>query len=657
MSEGTREIDQLVLVVHGVGDPAPGETVGLLARSLADPDSPLEESQQIVWLPEKAQSETEVSRFACHVRNLKMGDRRVEMAEVFWGDLSRVRKGFPGVIRGIFEIVFGLRYIAYVAADQPGRATEWLKRLGLISSRILHGPVLAVTFFLAILSMGVLASQLLWSESYKSVVWTQVVLGGCCGFAILAAEIGNRITQNRVLERYWFWVNVTAMFVAGLMFIKPTFLEPAMPELAFSVRPGLIWFCRILVVLLGFLWFVEMLVLGAMAACWLIATMNRRLYRPALHVSILLPALTVGIWGLGLPMSWVMAKEGIKRLGELEDFSRIFDEAIPLLGVQFLMMLTMTLVGVGVVIRYFTWRAKITVEEYLGGRKMPRLIIHEFLQGGLAVCTALGVFLVFLVGCLQLVGLKIEQYAAGMWLEEMNKYAIGALVPLGGLLIALVPKLRAGFDIVLDVVNHFYFRATSLRDALDHEDEFDIVETTFESGSLFFSRRDAIHIRLKRILTHYRDRLTQQTDLVLMAHSQGTMIAIEVLNDPELSWLKNRFESITLVTMGSPMSNLYQHYFSHLYPPLENEQWDELRQRVDRWENFYRVDDYVGREIEFPTIDSSHQQGLASESTPVYINHAFGPRGHLGYWTDREVLKILRTTLKREVPRSDLKAA
>src|SRR5690606_19018281 len=121
-----------------------------------------------------------------------------------------------------------------------------------------------------------------------------------------------------------------------------------------------------------------------------------------------------------------------------------------------------------------------------------------------------------------------------------------------------------------DVMNHFYFRATQVQDAVNC-DEFDILESTLESGALYFSRRDAIHLRVKKTLAHFRDKLETRPKLTLISHSQGTMIAIEVLNDPELAWLSSSFSEIRLVTMGSPFAHLYQHYFQHLYPQLEAE--------------------------------------------------------------------------------------
>ena len=652
MSGNESKIDKLVLVVHGVGDPEPGETLGIFARSLAEDHHPLGERQTTIWLPEKSKNPNYVTTFPVHVRNLENEAERVELAEVFWGDLSRVWRGLPGTILGIFQILFGLRYVAYVAADQPGRAAFWLKRLGLNCSRILHGPVLAVTFFMLILATAVAGTHMMWTHSYKSVLWTQIVMACCCAFAMVVSAIGSKLTSSRVIQRFWFWVNVTAIFVAALIVVKAVWMDSAYPEVALNagVRPGIIWYCRVLVVLLGFLWFTEILLMLGMGICWLGALTHPRAHRPALHIAFLLPTLSVGIWGQMLPMMWIAVNRFANRLLKLPELDHLFHEAIPLLGTQFFMAVVMAIAAALIGFRFIRWRAKNGISEFADGARPPRLIVHGFVQLVLAICTIVGVSLVLGIGMMEFQGISHREFWFGRLMAEANKYAMGILVPTSVMSAFLIPRLRPVFDIVLDVTNHFYFRATH---ALDDDDEFDIKETTFEQGTLFFSRRDKIHVRLKRILNFYRDTLQDnRPELIVVGHSQGTMVAIEVLNDPELSWLPTQFTAVKLVTMGSPLSNLYQHYFRHLYPPLDSPFWSSLRKRTDRWINVFRIDDPVGTELHFPESRlapleerDSTDVGLcidAKAKVQVYSNHPVGCRGHINYFNDCEVLAVLK---------------
>ena len=127
------------------------------------------------------------------------------------------------------------------------------------------------------------------------------------------------------------------------------------------------------------------------------------------------------------------------------------------------------------------------------------------------------------------------------------------------------------------------------------------------------------------------------------------MVAVEILNDPEMAWLSSSFSKTSLVTMGSPLTYLYQRYFGHLYPSLNEPYWDNLRQRIDRWLNLFRIDDFVGQEVDFPvqTITKTPQSLMANfgASMPESSAHPLGLRGHINYWDDEEALKVLRREL------------
>jgi hypothetical protein len=652
--------DQIVLVVHGIGDPEQGQTLNLLGRSMADPQRPFVEMPKTIWLHEKSDESNHVQTFPVQQTKVHFENRNIELCEAFWGDLSRVGRGWLGVLRGIFEIIFGMRYVAYVASDQTGRPAFWLKTLGLMSARILQGPVLAVTVFLGLLIAAVCGTHVVWKQSHTYANWPQITILACGAFAWIAAEIGSRVTRSRVVERFWFWMNATTVFVTGVMLVRLFWLDQCYPQIAHTceVHPGVMWYCRVLIVLLGLLWFVEIQVITAMAICWLFAVGNRKNNRPALAIGFLLPALAVGFWGQAIPMSWLAIKESVGALENLSHFSQVFDDTIPFLGIQMIMMLVLMLTLGTVLIRYAFWRTREPESAFESGRKAPRLIVHPSLQMMLAVCTCLGVVLVSSLWLMNTFGSNQAYAETGMakTLATANGYAISIVVPLGGLFVFFLPRLRPGFDMILDVVNHFYFRPTNVSDVLDDDDEFDIAESTFENGQLFFSRRDGLHERLRRILAHYRDLYSHQPELVIVSHSQGTMVAIETLNDKDLVWLNNAFRSVTLVTMGSPFSHLYQHYFGHFYPSLEAPFWTSLRRRVDRWVNIFRVDDYVGNEIDFPTrLGAAANQASAhqpsSTGTQAFVsemdckNVPVGARGHVSYWTDREVLETLRSEL------------
>ena len=83
-------------------------------------------------------------------------------------------------------------------------------------------------------------------------------------------------------------------------------------------------------------------------------------------------------------------------------------------------------------------------------------------------------------------------------------------------------------------------------------------------------------------------------------------------------------DKLTLVTMGSPLTHLYQHYFPLLYPNIGSPQWDGLFQNVGKWINVYRINDFVG----------THVECRESPTGLVPANFYVGSRGHTYYWSD-----------------------
>lgn len=654
--------DHVVLVIHGVGDPQPGDTLSLFARSIAHFDQPLVERQEVIWLNEKCESGIQVQTFGAHLRHLSFGRENACLSEVFWGDLSRVRRGLVGAGLGLIEILFGIRYVAYVAANQTGAAAMALKRLGLLATNVLHGPVLAITFFLALMTITLAGTELTWTNSFRAEFWARILMFGCCGVASGAAELGQKLTRNSGIRSFWFWVQILSVYMLGLVLVKIFWLDSRLPGLLATdqIKPGLIWYCDVLVMFLGLLWLAEMLIVMAMGICWITAVIRPGVHRPGLHVAFLLPAMAVGFWGFALPVAWLAAAKFLRKFVQLSEFEKLFNEAVPLLGVQCIMAVFVTVAAGLVLLRYATWRSRILRQTAAGNIEPPRLIVHGGLQLMIAGCTVLGVTGVASISLLLLQDFQIEQIWGGEFLVNANRYATAILMPLGLFFFMVFPHLRPVLDIVLDVINHFFFRPTRVEDMLDG-DEFDIRETTLEKGRLFFARRDAIHLRIKRILAYFRDHLATRPTLTIISHSQGTMVGIEVLNDPELAWLNSTFGHVRLVTMGSPFRHLYQHYFRHLYPDLSQDHWRHLRTRLDRWINIYRQDDFVGTRLIFPTPRSSvaaetfspasvsllspQPAGGDSVERCVYSNHPVGLRGHMNYWTDKQVLEILQREL------------
>ena len=111
--------------------------------------------------------------------------------------------------------------------------------------------------------------------------------------------------------------------------------------------------------------------------------------------------------------------------------------------------------------------------------------------------------------------------------------------------------------------------------------------------------------------------------VVFVAHSQGTVIVADYLRlARHRGWLANAAMPIHLMTMGSPLRQLYERCFPALYDwvgrkPM-NGRLEELQ--LASWTNLYRSGDYIGRALGFAPGDEGMREGC------------IGIGAHTHYW-------------------------
>lgn len=149
-------------------------------------------------------------------------------------------------------------------------------------------------------------------------------------------------------------------------------------------------------------------------------------------------------------------------------------------------------------------------------------------------------------------------------------------------------------------------------------------------GDVFFFVVPSAHLSTRR---QTLPRLAQALRLlapggghtVVFAHSQGTVIAATMLS--RMARLLARSPGrLTLVTVGSPLTTLYRNFLgAHLgegYAALCAAQPERFR-----WINLSRPADYIGGAIELPGVSN---------------RDLLTPGDHAGYWSDTELLKWLK---------------
>lgn len=167
-----------------------------------------------------------------------------------------------------------------------------------------------------------------------------------------------------------------------------------------------------------------------------------------------------------------------------------------------------------------------------------------------------------------------------------------------------IKTFRAAVDVLLDVDN--YLRE-SPRDA---------------------TPRARIAERFVSLLRHLS--ASGYDRIVIVAHSQGTVISADVLRylravpDPAIT------KPIRLYTMGSPLRQLYAEAFPYLYSWIEG---DAHTPQVDVWANVYRSGDYVGRTL---WSDEATQARIWIRNVPAQVEpraeFCIGAGAHTHYW-------------------------
>ena len=235
---------------------------------------------------------------------------------------------------------------------------------------------------------------------------------------------------------------------------------------------------------------------------------------------------------------------------------------------------------------------------------LPRLIVSPAITS--VILAALGTSVTYFV--LSLSGLIWSvPPTRRFWLVIS---AISALVIAAGLGF-LAGGIRNVLHIGMDIINHFHRRVLPWAWASE----------PIPHDGAAYGRRRAIEDRFRAVL----ERVVQTerpTHLTVVGHSQGTVVAVDVLAGSHSSL---EGIEVSLLTMGSPLTHLYERYFPNLYGT------GTPTPRVVRWINVYREDDYIGA-----VVRPNSSPMPENQSVPLA-----GLDGHAHYRRQTAVAKIL----------------
>jgi hypothetical protein len=465
-----------------------------------------------------------------------------------------------------------------------------------------------------------------WGQTWTWVLgWLSLTSAGLAGFAAFRALVPGG----------WSWDSWAGQFVTSRLSVESV---PEMaPDRFFEYLAVLLCVTQAAYVVLAFV--MALALVAWLAARRQAAEQARRAPRypgdegavPALDAAIGSSFLQIGLWVVIVPALGLLA---LSRLDpDLRDslFSRVLTSFL----LHLFFGVAVAAFALWVWVKCALWVRRHpppydTPEGRQRVKELPRLLVYRRL-------------LLFLVA-LSFVGslaFAVAFIANVTWVHNLLKdpapRVAAVVVPLILIVGTFFQKgLRSWLHVLMDVVSHFFMTRLPLPSPLKDGGEFRMTDCVIQQR---------IEGRFRRVLEEVL-KLANVTHLTVVSHSQGTVIAIDLLClGGTLRLLEGHpVREVNLVTMGSPFTYLYQYYFPNRYPPLFDDPearvfntkgWFALRRAVHRWLNAYRVDDFIGTHIDG---DGSHN------AFPV--NHPLDTgRGHTGYWYQPEVLDAVKPYL------------
>jgi hypothetical protein len=158
--------------------------------------------------------------------------------------------------------------------------------------------------------------------------------------------------------------------------------------------------------------------------------------------------------------------------------------------------------------------------------------------------------------------------------------------------------------------------------------------------------------RYNALLEHLEGRYDA---VIIVAHSQGSVLSADLLRWRMLT--RRNQVPIYLLTMGSPLRQLYASRFPDLYGWITRSSAEDLG--VKAWVNVFRSGDYVGRAIWTP-YDDPHVWDYKPprledlEKTTQRADFCLGEGSHTHYWCQHapEVGVVLDALIREAIAKA-----
>lgn len=283
-----------------------------------------------------------------------------------------------------------------------------------------------------------------------------------------------------------------------------------------------------------------------------------------------------------------------------------------------------------------TVMARLRRPDLAGWRQwMPRLIASPLLIVALVAALLIQFFESRVMR--QVIGLDAEPLLGAATLGRYLGTGTNIQDPAQLLLTTTGLAMLFVFLLVLRQIGKAMHRALHIaRELIDHQytpnfglAEYLLPRAKLEERYTGFPRRRRILARLERLVADIIAR--EHFDrLVLLGHSQGTVIIHDYLRTAAASQDLANVSEVHVVTLGSPLTHLYQHYF---YDYARADRIAPLPPMVKSWTNLWRCDDPIGN-------------GVAVAGSCPLQNVELDRGGHTDYWREDDVVGVLLEVIR-----------
>lgn len=653
---------QLIVVVHGVGTNMAGVCSRALAANLssnqdaAEPSS-LPVSNETFYVGEEWQSEQSdlKTTFPVTATHYKTKKKESVIADFYWGDVSSIGGNIASLIIAFITTILGLAHPLRENTKKVYGDKHWMRTLVDLLIKMIHGPIAASTMMIVAGLFTIWGYNKAWGSTTHAaypvvtIVVAFALIGYGLAFANSSTPLIGRFAQKSYLGRHlgkWLIV-ISAAFLSLLLFEKFFLgLDPnkLLPQLLCRIRSldeikigddclevykGAYIQGAQLIVVVGVMWLLSAILLTVIIISDLFITklQNEKNIVSAnasalFFLWLLLAGFTLGAIayaGANILPSILWLRSGFLTL-----------------PVVVTMLLALILVAIATVIKKSFWVSRFNVSatrEFQPNSKdildygddKNRTIVHPWLRGTLTITGLVVTISMFLqTANILFEGGKKTETESGSDLMLFSgpfgsvsdslallfPFALIAVGLTGTLLFSLArTQIRAGLEIFLDVITYL--------------NDYTFGQKNTEPD---YPLKDRIEARLLQSINLLLAR-DNFDELVIISHSQGTVFAINTLKKHAATWRRklNNKGTVKLITMGSPFTHIYEHYFQkRVIENLTNDADTDL----DDWVNIFRIDDFVGTYID--------RQGTWPKEVAVSKN------GHTNYWVDKNVAGVIR---------------